>query len=309
MRNDQRNRAEPQFGYDGQPPKGPSNRDSYPVLEGSPRRRRRSLLLVTITGIVVILFAGALWISYTGHKRGPNGEPPVIAADTTPVKVKPDQPGGMSIPYQDTTVYDQLATGKQKPEPGVEHLLQPPEQPLPKPLPAPEAPAALPAPNTEMAAAAEPPPATFSSDPAALAPPPAMITAPPPAVAPPATLSVVNSAPVPPPKPLATAPAITHAAATSAPLPSPAPTPASVGTGFMLQLGAFHDEATANSDWQSAKAAHPAELGALHPTVEPITINDKTLYRLKAGPIGEAQARQNCASLKAANVVCIVVPQ
>jgi hypothetical protein len=77
----------------------------------------------------------------------------------------------------------------------------------------------------------------------------------------------------------------------------------------MLQLGAFHDEATANSDWQSAKAAHPAELGALHPTVEKITVSDKTLYRLKAGPIGEAQARQNCAALKAASVVCIVVPQ
>jgi hypothetical protein len=82
-----------------------------------------------------------------------------------------------------------------------------------------------------------------------------------------------------------------------------------MGSGFMLQLGAFHDEATATSDWQSAKTAHPAELGALRPLVEQVNVGDKTLYRLKAGPIGEAQARQGCTTLRTANVVCIVVPQ
>ena len=329
MRND---RSEPQFGYDESLQSRGSSRDVYPALENSPRRKRRSLIPLTLTGIAVILFGAALWITYTGHKTGPNGEPPVIEADTAPVKVKPDQPGGMSIPYQNTTVYDQLATGKQKQEAGVEHLLQPPEQPLPKPLPAPpqpvlEAPAALPAHGPNVAEAPEAPPAA-SSDPAALAPPTSSkietaqptenpsndssVVIPSSAKFPKTPGIILKSVPPPPVKPITNAPL--SPSTTIMPTFKPAATlvpatPTILGSGFMLQLGAFHDEATANGDWQNAKTAHPAELGGLRPTVEKVTASDKTLYRLKAGPLGEAQARQNCASLKAANVVCIVVPQ
>ena len=298
-------RFEPNFGYPEQSPKM-GNREIYPGVENQPRRRRRSLLPITIAGIVVIAFAGVLWFTYTGHRQPANGELPVVMAETTPVKIKPDQPGGMAVPYQDTTVYDQLSSAHQKQEPGVEHLLQPPEQPLPKPLPAPEAPAELlpPAGLHDETAVAEVD--TLNTDPAALAPPPAVVAAPPATIVPPPHQSIAPppaQASMPPAPPTKPAPV-----ATPPVLAKPAPLPVT-GSGYMLQLGAFRDEATANNDWQTVKAAHAGELGALHSTVEKTVVADKTLYRLKAGPLSEAQARQNCTTLKAANVVCIVVPQ
>jgi hypothetical protein len=55
---------------------------------------------------------------------------PLIRADDRPMKIKPDQPGGMPVPDQNVSVYDQ--------KPGaaaVEKLLPPPEQPMPRPAP------------------------------------------------------------------------------------------------------------------------------------------------------------------------------
>src|SRR5205823_464748 len=76
---------------------------------------------------------------------GPGGEVPLIRADDRPMKIKPDQPGGMPVPDQNVSVYNE--------KPGaapVEKLLPPPEQPMPRPaskemaspLPPPGAPAA-----------------------------------------------------------------------------------------------------------------------------------------------------------------------
>jgi hypothetical protein len=84
---------------------------------------------------------------------GPGGEVPLIRADDKPMKMKPDQPGGMPVPDQNVSVYD--------PKPGVapvEKLLPPPEQPMPRPVPR-EA-AAPPAPST---APAQPAPAATAA--------------------------------------------------------------------------------------------------------------------------------------------------
>jgi hypothetical protein len=106
---------------------------------------------------------------------------PLIRADDKPMKMKPDQPGGMPVPDQNVSVYD--------PKPGaapVEKLLPPPEQPMPRPAPAqaaaPPAPSATPAQPApaataapqQQAAAAAPPKAPAkpapAKEPAAAAP-------------------------------------------------------------------------------------------------------------------------------------------
>jgi hypothetical protein len=118
----------------------------------APRRRWPTAVL---TGIVMAVFAGGLWFFYHQGVRqpapGPGGEVPLIRADDKPMKMKPDQPGGMPVPDQNVSVYD--------PKPGaapVEKLLPPPEQPMPRPVPreaaAPPAPSTAPAQSAPAAA-------------------------------------------------------------------------------------------------------------------------------------------------------------
>ena len=120
----------------------------------APRRRWPTAVL---TGIVMAVFAGGLWFFYHQGVRqpapGPGGEVPLIRADDKPMKMKPDQPGGMPVPDQNVSVYD--------PKPGaapVEKLLPPPEQPMPRPVPreaaAPLAPSTAPAQSAPAATAA-----------------------------------------------------------------------------------------------------------------------------------------------------------
>ena len=115
-----------------------------------------------LTAIVMAVFAGGLWFFYHQGVRqpamsGPGGDVPLIRADDKPVKLKPDQPGGMPVPDQNVSVYD--------PKPGaapVEKLLPPPEQPMPRPTakeaasppPSAAASSAQPAPATQQQAAA-----------------------------------------------------------------------------------------------------------------------------------------------------------
>src|ERR1051326_4042192 len=112
--------------------------------------RRRRLPTVLLTLALMALFAGALWYAYIRgtHHAGPGGVP-LIRADERPAKIKPDQPGGMAIPDQNISLYnDRRSTGP------VEKLLPPPEQPMPRPVAAPPIP---PAPPQEAAAPALPP--------------------------------------------------------------------------------------------------------------------------------------------------------
>jgi cell division septation protein DedD len=135
------------------------------------RRSHRGLAAVLALGVMA-LSAGGLWIGYrvsAGHTS--SGEIPLIRADTDPVKVKPDDPGGMEIPNRDRFVFN--PTGNMP----VERLLPAPEAPLPRPAttsnPAPPpAPSVASAPEPPQAPAAAPQPA-----PAVTAPPKAQTAA------------------------------------------------------------------------------------------------------------------------------------
>lgn len=120
------------------------------------RRAHRGLAVMLALGVMG-LSAGGLWVGYRlSIGRGPSGEIPLIHADGAPIKVKPDDPGGMEIPNRDRFVLN--PTGGMP----VERLLPPPETPLPRPVPAnnppppsagpvgtpaPQAPSATPAPT------------------------------------------------------------------------------------------------------------------------------------------------------------------
>ena len=100
---------------------------------------------------------------------------PVVRADSKPVKVRPEKPGGMTVPNQDKLVYDRLGDPAGDSS-QVERLLPPPEEPqeppmeemaeeTPKPMPE-----TMPAPTKE-AAGSETPEMTAENGPMKLDPP------------------------------------------------------------------------------------------------------------------------------------------
>ncbi|MDR3514305.1 MAG: SPOR domain-containing protein [Azospirillaceae bacterium] len=98
-------------------------------------------------GAAALLVLAGGWMLLGGHHGGPvttGGAVPLIQADRTPYKLRPDQPGGMEVPNQDILVYERLhPDGKNESPPGVEQLLPPPEEPLQRPAPPPSPPANL----------------------------------------------------------------------------------------------------------------------------------------------------------------------
>jgi cell division septation protein DedD len=155
----------------------PAELDRQEGLFGDRRQvlPRRRLLAVAAALLVMVMFAGGLWLAYVAGTRhaagGAASEVPLIRADPRPMMVRPAEPGGLKIPDRNMLIYD---PGKQM----VEHLLPPPEQPMVRPTaaaasagaPAMSAPAAPPtataAAPTATAAAPTPPAAAHGASPA-----------------------------------------------------------------------------------------------------------------------------------------------
>lgn len=92
--------------------------------------RRR--LAGVLTGIVsVAIIAGYIWSGRDRADPGAGGEPPLIQADEAPVRVPPEEPGGMDIPHRDKLVLQRVPGAEE--DPRRERLLPPPEEPLPPP--------------------------------------------------------------------------------------------------------------------------------------------------------------------------------
>ncbi len=239
---------------------------------------------------------------------------PLIRADETATKTRPNQPGGMAIPDQDKLVYDQ---GRGQPH--VEKLLPPPETPLPRPAPAePEPATALPtgasSPPPIVAAEASPPqPVAGTIAPAAATPSTAASSAAATAMlAAPSTVPAAVPAATTPPA--ATAPVV-KPAATATPAPAPAKPPAKVALattgGYRLQVGAMRSDDIAKREWERIKAANKDILGSLNATWPRVDLGVKgVFYRIQTSAIADgATADRLCNELKQRNVGCIIVRQ
>ena len=94
---------------------------------------RRVGLVVLATAIIAASATG-MWLAYEqGVRKGVQMAPPLIRADTSPIKVAPESPGGMEVPHQDKSVYDRLSGKPETVE--AERLLPPPEVVVKKPEP------------------------------------------------------------------------------------------------------------------------------------------------------------------------------
>jgi len=131
---------------------------------------------------------------------------------------------------------------------------------------------------------------------------------PPPADALPApTDDALFDAPTTASPPGSAAPAVTRPAtpATPAAPAKPAePTPVS----HRIQLGAFSSREQAQAEWAQARNQH-RELQGLVPLLTPVTAtNGSSVWRLQAGVVSEARAREICDMLQAARQPCVYAP-
>jgi hypothetical protein len=87
---------------------------------------------------------------------------------------------------------------------------------------------------------------------------------------------------------------------------APAATP--VDGGYRIQLGAFSGgDKQAMGEWRRLQGQYPELLGGLTPSVKLATTTTGHVYRLQAGVMTEARARETCAQLKARGQTCVVV--
>jgi hypothetical protein len=288
--------------------------------------KRRSIWPSIAVVAAASAFGGVIWYAYhQSAGSSANGMPPLVRAEPGPTKVKPDNPGGQEIPFQDSTVYDRLNTsGGQKPV--AEKLLPPPEEPATRtpppppaetanlaPLPPPPQEAQSLPPSSQQAVGPLPPPVDTGA-PTALAPVPGAIVIQPP---PPPQPKVVQAA-SPPPKPApveakkpeppkAAANSIAALIAEAGPAASSSAKAAPGGGGYHLQLSAVRSADAVPAEWARLKRRYP-ELAGLTSSTHKIDTPDKgTFYRVEAGPLDEAAAKSTCTRLRGQGLGCIVV--
>lgn len=295
-------------------PGGPGELDGGDPEEGPPRRRPRLFTTLAVIAGGLALAAGAWYVSQALIKPGgqSSGELPLLVADTSPVKVRPEDPGGAEIPNRDKYVYKSLE-GEPSEAP-VEQLLPAPEEPMAKPVDtgppleplanvALEAMWAKPAPKAEppgqAAPTAEPPASSVERE--ILTPP-----EPPPAegAAAGAGTSSADGAPVPVAEAPARAPA-ESASADNAALGAVEP----AAGGIWIQLAALRDESAIEAEWARLVKRHPAVLGTLERRVERVDLGAKGIwYRVQAGAFSDRpSADAACRTLLGQGGSCKVV--
>ncbi len=261
----------------------------------------------------VVGFGSLLAYTYLETRDGstdPNSLP-IVRADARPMKTRPDQPGGIDVPFQDKEIYNRVgqqssggATTQAAPSGQVERLLPGPEAVMPRPVPEPP-----PAPRVVV-------PDAPQVEPTADAVP---VTAPPRASIHPGGANA--PAPVPPPAPLPTpaAPRPQQAAPTPAPAApvarpaTPAPSPqvaaAPAAGGIRIQLASVRSQADAQREWERLRRQHGDVLGNLTASFPTVDLGDRGMFwRIQAGGFASADAAQAaCAALRARGAGCNVV--
>jgi len=269
---------------------------------------------------------------------GGDGGVPLVRAPAGPVKVRPENPGGLKVPDRDKLVYDRMQKtaagdggkdgdqdGGEDRGRGPERLLPPPEQPLPKPAakrPAVKKPAEKP---VEKAAAPKQIP-TPKTKPVAKVPTVKDVKTakrpapPPPPPAPPSSGQAFKAAPAqtaekteaaPKPQPVAkVAKPAPVEAVPAAPSPSPAPAQISRSDSYLIQLAAARSSEGARTEWERLKTKHRDLLGNLGLVVTKADLGPGKgiFYRLRAGPLAnENAARALCQQLAQRQVGCLII--
>jgi hypothetical protein len=249
-----------------------------PKKTGQSRWGRR-LLTMLIATAAVGGFAVVVVYSYDkGKMAASDGAVPVITAQSGPTKMRPKDPGGLTVLNRDKQVYGRLNVAEKPPR--VERLLPPPETVVRKPP-------ALPKP-AEAVAKKLSAIAPASGNPTTAIPP-----------APPAMKDKARTAAKSAKKPIKVAR-----------LASPAKKKSlSSNPTFRVQIASVRSHKAATKAWGRHKFNHASLFGKLEPKIVRINLKGKgTFYRLQAGPFSNAAAaRSLCSEAKKRKIGCILV--
>jgi len=293
-------------GYAPSPDENDFEPEEYDADEQEEAYSRGPFLFV-VAVIVLASFGGVVYIAYQqGLRQGQRMAPQVIVAETGPVKVAPEKPGGFEEPYQDTLVLN----GDAKETPGQEKVLPPPEEPAVLPKPPQKSPKVPAGPERlpEMHDVAAKPPAPSSTVPAIETSPKA-----PESVAVPTThkapksmediISSSNDVVVPPPEEtpevlIPADPVVTGALKNGS---------ASSGK-YVVQVASVPQRALAQAKRNDMAKKHGAILADLQLEIKKAELGAKgTYYRVRVGPFAtRPQAVDLCETLKARGQDCFV---
>jgi hypothetical protein len=95
---------------------------------GAKKRSVRGPLMAAVVGGVAVIGAIGAYFYFNGGSGG--SKPVVIAADNQPVKVKPADPGGKTVPNQDNKVYQRVSGDKAEAAPQQKELVSTKEEPV-----------------------------------------------------------------------------------------------------------------------------------------------------------------------------------
>lgn len=284
---------------------------------------RRTFAVLTVTAAVLVLGL-IIWDSYPSSSEQAAAESvPIVRADAGDYKTRPENPGGMEVPYRDSTVFssdEQPASG------GPENILaddssEEPvsrdsafaglntegDQPGGAPAPAGETVADQPMGEVEATQSAmnkvEPvlPPSNddlvkeaigTEATTTAAATLPEAVKAEPIEIAP--KVEELESAEV------KTEPAkVEPAAGTTAAKVTPG--------GSYVQLASVKDASGADREYKKMQAKYSALSGVQYRTQEANLGAKGTFHRIQAGPMSKESASKVCASIKSAGGSCLVV--
>lgn len=93
------------------------------------RPARRGAMIAALVGAVAVIGGLGAWAFSFGGSEGA-GAPVIVKADESPIKIKPENPGGATVPNQDSKVYDRVAGGAANGAPAQEKLVTNTEEPV-----------------------------------------------------------------------------------------------------------------------------------------------------------------------------------
>lgn len=276
------------------------NIGSFYIGRRPPETPERVLPKGGLTIVALLAFASIIWYAYPeGEEKYANMDVPVVVAQKDAYKFTPDDPGGMEVRHQDSTVFDPL---EKKTTKTVEKLMPTPEEPVDKAEVLKADAAAQLEPKLDMqiekldtgaekiVAKTE---EVKTEAVAAVTKPVAKPVVEKTAEVKAAEVKAVEA------KPAAEKPATLAAAAQAE----------TSGKTVYIQLGSYRNTAGASEDWSRLKKKHPSLLGSLEMRTQRVDLGSKGVFnRLQAGKVSEAKAKEICETLKSSNPGgCIVV--
>jgi hypothetical protein len=257
-------------------------------------RRRGPLLGILTAAVALFILFAVFWSTYPRGDKTDAGPVPTIRADAGPYKTNPDNPGGMDIPYKDSTVFEALRNSKDGGK--VESLLPAAEQPISKDKMF----AGLKTEPIEDKASAETPPAVLAADPADTLDSGPVKT----------STTSEHAGTIMPEKPVDTVVKTEPSAGNAKDaMKQSVPLQGSGAGGYYIQLGSVKDRSAAAGEWARLQKQFPAQLGPLTLRVQEANLGSKgTFYRIQGGTVAQADGKTACAAIAAKRAGgCIVV--